>query len=49
MTDSTARRRLLQAAAALALTPTAGAAPVAPTEPQPGPALTGNLPTTSTS
>lgn len=48
MTDSNERRRLLQAAAALALTPNAGAAPVAPAEPQPGPAMTGNLPTTRT-
>lgn len=45
MTDSTERRGLLQAAAALALAPGASAAPA---EPQPGPALTGALPATRT-
>ncbi|MDR7270181.1 hypothetical protein J2X20_002839 [Pelomonas saccharophila] len=45
MTDSTERRRLLQAAAALALAPKASATPA---EPQPGPAMTGLLPATRT-
>ncbi|WP_157281067.1 hypothetical protein [Pelomonas sp. Root1237] len=47
MTDNSERRRLLQAAAALALTPSR-AAPAEPAEPQPGPAMTGALPTTRT-
>jgi hypothetical protein len=41
MSDAPDRRRLLQAAAALALAPAAHATPA---EPQPGPAMTGTLP-----
>lgn len=44
MSDDPDRRRLLQAVAALALTPAAATAPAAPAEPQPGPAMTGALP-----
>lgn len=45
MADDPDRRRLLQAAAALALAPAAHATPA---EPQPGPAMTGPLPATRT-
>lgn len=54
MPDDTDRRRLLQAATALALspaasaTPAAPAAPAAPAEPQPGPAMTGTPPAART-
>jgi hypothetical protein len=48
MSDDPERRRLLQAAAALALTPAVQAAPAPPADPQPGPAMTGPRPATPT-